>query len=163
MVDRDQIVGQELPPQRVVIERGPLSYFARAVRDDNPIYRDPKAAEGAGFDAIPAPPTYGFAFHHQGLFAEMQPEGAGATNPIMAAIGALMQEGGLVLHGEQEFVYHRPVKVGDVLTSSGTIKDLYEKEGKAGGKMTFVETETDWRDESGELVLTSIMTLIHRK
>ena len=162
MVDRDAIVGQEVPPQTVVIERGPLSLFARAVTDNDPIYQDPRVAKEAGFDAIPAPPTFGFAFHHQGLFPELQPEGSGKTNPIMAAIGALMKEGGLVLHGEQEFVYHRPVLAGDVLTSSGSIKDLYEKEGKAGGKMTFVRTETDWRDADDGLVLTSIMTLIHR-
>ncbi len=37
-------------------------------------------------------------------------------------------KGALVLHGEQEFEYHRPVEVGDVLVGEGVIKDIYEKE-----------------------------------
>jgi acyl dehydratase len=96
-----------------------------------------------------------------GAYPEIQPEGSSDVNPVMHAIGALMKEGGLVLHGEQEFVYHRPVLVGDELTSQGTIKDIYAKEGSSG-TMTFVVTETDWLDESGDKVITAIMTLIHR-
>ena len=161
MVDRDSIVGQQMPPQRVVVERAAVSVFAKAVKDESPVYQDPRAADAAGLDGIPAPPTFGFAFHQWGAYPEIQPDGATATNPVMGAIGALMKTGGLVLHGEQEFVYHRPMLVGDVLTSRGVIKDLYEKEGKAG-TMTFVVTETDWLDQTGQPVLTSIMTLLHR-
>jgi len=162
VVDREKVVGQEMPSQTVVIERGPVSNFAKAVKDDNAIYQDPRTAKDAGFPAVPAPPTYGFAFHHWGQFPELQPEGAGISNPIMGVIGALMKSGGLVLHGEQSFVYHRPILAGDQLTSRGVIKDMYEKEGKAGGKMTFVAAETQWIDQTGELVLTSTMTLLHR-
>ena len=34
------------------------------------------------------------------------------SNPTMEIIGKLMAKGGMVLHGEQEFTYHRPVVVG---------------------------------------------------
>ena len=155
------VIGKPLPPQTVVIERGPVSNFATAIKDENPIYRDPAAATEAGLGAIPAPPTYAFAMQHFGAFPELQPEGAGTRNPIMEAIGALMNKGGLVLHGEQEFIYHRPIQVGDVLTSRGEIKDLYEKQGSSG-TMTFVVTETDWLDRDEQPVVTSIMTLLHR-
>jgi acyl dehydratase len=161
MVDTSA-VGKPLPPERVTIERGPLSNFAAAVTDENPVYRDVEAAKAAGFDHIPAPPTYGFAMANWGKFSEQQPEGASQANPIMQAIGSLMASGGLILHGEQEFVYHRPVVAGDTLTSSGRISDIYEKEGSGGKKMTFVVTETVWSDESGEDVLTTRMTLLHR-
>ena len=155
------VIGKPLPPQTVVIERGPVSNFAKAIKDENPIYSDPAAATYAGLGAIPAPPTYAFAMHHFGAFPDLQPEGAGTTNPIMEAIGALMNKGGLVLHGEQEFIYHRPIQVGDVLTSRGSIKDLYEKQGSSG-TMTFVVTETEWLDQDEQPVVTSIMTLLHR-
>jgi len=161
VADAPELIGKPTPPQAVVIERGPVSYFAKAVTDNSPIHQHPDAAAEAGFDAIPAPPTYAFAFQHMGAYPEIQPEGSSDVNPVMHAIGALMKEGGLVLHGEQEFVYHRPVLVGDKLTSQGTIKDIYSKEGSSG-TMTFVVTETDWLDESGEKVVTAIMTLIHR-
>lgn len=161
MSDPQEFIGRPLPPQTVVIERGPVSNFAKAVKDPNPIYQDPRAAAEAGFDAIPAPPTFAFAMYHWGAFPELQPEGATDTSPVMHAIGALMKQGGLILHGEQEFIYHRPIKVGDRLTSRGVIKDIYTKEGRSG-TMTFVVTETTWMDEQGEPVVTSIMTLLHR-
>jgi acyl dehydratase len=142
------------------MERGPISNFALAVTDENPIYQDERAANDAGFDAIPAPPTWGFAMSNWGKFPEIQPEGADGTSPIMFAIGSLMKQGGMVLHGEEEFVYHRPIQVGDELTSEGKITDVYTKGGKA--KMTFVVTETVWKDQDGEPVLTEKMTLLHR-
>lgn len=155
-----ELVGSPTPPTTVVVERGPVSNFATAVTDENAIYQDPREAEAHGFDHIPAPPTWGFAMGHWGKFPEQQPKGASDESPIMHAIGALMKQGGMVLHGEQEFFYHRAMEVGDRLTSSGEIKDVYTKEGSS--TMTFVVTEEEWRDTSDELVLTTRMTLLHR-
>lgn len=158
----DRYKGTELPPQTVVVERGPVSVFAQAVTDDNPVFQDPRAAADEGFDAIPAPPTWPMAMHHWGAFPELQPEGADAEHPMWQIIGELMEDGGLILHGEEEFVYHRPVQVGDVLTSSGRVSDVYTKESSGGTTMTFVVTETDWHDEDGEPVVTEIRTILHR-
>ena len=153
-------IGKPVPTQTVVLERGPVSNFAKAVKDESPVYADPRAATEAGFDAIPAPPTYAFAMHHWGLFPELQASEA-ATHPMMLALGELMSSGGLILHGEQEFTYHRPLTVGQQLTSSGSITDIYSKEGKGGKAMTFIVTETIWSDDEGPVV-TSTMTLLHR-
>jgi hypothetical protein len=80
----------------------------------------------------------------------------------MAAVGPLMAKGGLILHGEQEFIYHRPVQVGDVLSSAGKITDAYQKESK-GRTMTFICSETNWTDDAtGEPVVTARFNLIHR-
>jgi acyl dehydratase len=155
-------VGKSLPPKTVVIERGPVSNFATAVTDKNAVYHDETQARQQGFEAIPAPPTWGFAMGNWGAFPEIQPEGASDTSPILEAIGALMSQGGMILHGEEEFIYHRPLVVGDQLTSSGSIKDVYEKQGSGGRKMTFVITETTWSDPQGDPVLTEVMTLLHR-
>lgn len=159
----EDLIGAPVPPTRVVVERGPVAAFATAVKDDDPVYRDPRAAEAAGFDAIPVPPTFSFALPFWGAFPELQPDGADRPNPMMQAIGELMSDGGLILHGGQEFTYHRPLVVGDVLTAHGAVKDIYAKEGSGGSAMTFVVTETEWRDDAGEPVVTSTMTLIHRR
>lgn len=161
MVDTSAI-GKPIPPATITLERGPISNFAKAVKDSNPIYSSPEAAKAAGFSSIPAPPTYAFSMAHWGSFPETQPEGADGKHPMMGVIGKLMQNGGLVLHGEQEFIYHQPVVVGDVLAQSGTIRDVYEREGSGGKVMTFVEAQTDYHNASGELVLTQITTLLHR-
>lgn len=155
-------IGKPLPPQTVVLERGPLTNFARAVKDENPVYRDPEAARAAGFENLPAPPTYPFAWHHWGAFPDVQPEGADASDPVVEVMGELLADGGLILHGEQEFAYVRQPVAGDVLTARGTVKDVYTKTSSSGRKMTFIVTETEWLDEDGSLVATSTMTVLHR-
>jgi hypothetical protein len=97
-----------------------------------------------------------------GKFEEIQPADAPKGNPLMAAMGPLMAKGGLILHGEQEFIYHRPIVVGDVLVSEGKITDAYQKESK-GKTMTFIVSETNWTDDrTGEPVVTARFNLIHR-
>jgi acyl dehydratase len=157
------LIGKPTGAHRVRIERGPVSNFARALKDENPVYHDPAAAKAAGFDDIPAPPTWSFAMQFWGRFAEQQPDDpTGGENPMHKVMGQLFAKGGMVLHGEQEFEYHRPIEVGDVLLGAGRIVDIYEKESK-GRTMTFIVTETVWRDEtSGEPAVTDRFNLIHR-
>jgi acyl dehydratase len=157
------VIGKSTGAYKVQVERGPVSFFAAAVKDDNPIYRDETAAKAAGFDAIPAPPTFSFAMQHMGKFSEEQPpDPTGGKNPMHDVMGSLFAKGRLVLHGEEEFQFHRPIVVGDVLVGEGTITDLYEKDSDAA-TMTFIVMETVWRDEaSNEPVVTEKFNLIHR-
>src|SRR5437763_6392272 len=110
------LIGTSTGRSRITIERGPVSNFATALKDDDPVYQSLEAAKAAGFQHIPAPPTFAFSMAHWGTFPEEQPEGAGKDTEsiVMELVGGLMQRGGLVLHGEQEFIYHRPLVVGDV-------------------------------------------------
>ena len=157
-----QLIGTRTSSATVVVERGPIAAFALAVCDQNPIYRDPRASEAAGFDAIPAPPTFPFVMETWGRFAELQPDDQPVGGGMLRVLGPLMAKGGLILHGEQSFDYHRPVVVGDVLDGEGPVVDAYSKESK-GSTMTFVVTETVWRDHStGEPVVTSRFNVIHR-
>ena len=156
------IIGKPTASAVVVIERGPVANFADAVVDDNPVYKSPEAAAAAGLPGIPAPPTFPFVMETWGKFAEIQPTDAPQGNPLMAALGPLMAKGGLILHGEQEFIYHRPVVVGDVLVGEGKVTDAYQKESK-GKTMTFVVTETNWVDQkTGDPVVTARFNIIHR-
>lgn len=159
----ESVIGKPTGAYRVVVERGPVDVFATAVTDDNPVYHDEKAARDAGFDSIPAPPTYSFVMQHYGRFADSQPPDPTGGQDVMAEVmGGLMAKGGIILHGEQEFVYHRPVQVGDTLVGEGVVKDLYEKESK-GRTMTFLVIETSWKDEAtGEPVVTDRFNVIHR-
>jgi acyl dehydratase len=156
------IIGQPTDKAKVVVERGTVQHFADAVLSQSPIYHSPEAARQAGFDNIPAPPTFPFAMEFSGKFDEIQPSDAPKGNPLAAAVGPLMAKGGLILHGEQEFIYHRPVQVGDELVSDGKIVDAYQKESK-GRTMTFIVQETNWTDDkTGEPVVTTRFNLIHR-
>jgi acyl dehydratase len=157
------VIGKPTGAYKVRVERGPVSFFAAALKDDNPVYRDETAARAAGFDAIPAPPTFSFAMQHMGRFTEEQPtDPTGGSNPMHQVMGQLYAKGGLVLHGEEEFQFHRPIVVGDVLVGEGKITDLYEKDSDSA-TMTFIVMETVWRDEATqEPVVTEKFNLIHR-
>jgi len=163
MVEKADVVGRTTAKSTIAIERGPVSAFARAVTDTNPIYQDEAVARAAGFEAIPIPPTFPFAMAFWGQRPEDQPTDApsAADSPMAEVMGSLMATGGLILHGEQEFEYHRPVVAGEVLHEEGKVVDLYTKETK-GRTMTFLVTETQYRGDDGEVAVTARFNLIHR-
>ncbi len=161
--DLANLIGKPTGKSRVVLERGPVAYFALAVGDKSPTYQDTRAAEAAGLPGIPVPPTFAFAWDTWGKFPEIQPEDdTPQGSAVGAVVGSLMSKGGTILHGEQEFIYHKPVYVGDVLVGEGKVVDAYRKESK-GHVMTFVVTEMVWRDDkTGDPVVTSRSNIIHR-
>jgi acyl dehydratase len=161
-VDRS-VIGKPTGAWKVTVERGPVSKFAAALQDTNAVYANRQAARAAGFDDIPAPPTFTFAMQFWGAFAEDQPpDPTGGENPMHKIMGELFGRGALVLHGEQEFEYHRPVQVGDVLVGEGRLMDIYEKETDTAS-MTFVVIQTQWKDaDSGAPVVTEQFNLIAR-
>ena len=157
-----KVIGKPVSKSTVVVERGPVANFATAVCDPDPVYRDPRAAQQAGLRAIPVPPTYPFVMQTWGEFPEDQPADKPSGGAMGEVLGPLMAKGGIILHGEQSFEYHRPVFVGDRLAGEGRVVDAYTKESK-GKTMTFLVTETVWRDEAtGEPVVTTRFNVIHR-
>jgi acyl dehydratase len=128
-----------------LVERGKVAEFARAVGDDDPVYRSASAAAARGFPAIPAPPTFprvsSFPRYRVDAFdLGFDPE--------------------YVLHGEQRYTYERPLYVGDELVGETTLTDAYEREGRRGGTMTFATFTTEYRTADGDLVLTESATSI---
>jgi acyl dehydratase len=160
--DFSEYIGMPTARGTIVVERAPVSQFAKAVLDDNAVYQNDEVAKANGFEGIPASPTFGFIAQNWGRWEELQPApDPNARQPLMEVMGGLMSKGGLILHGEQEFIYHRPMVVGERLDFLGTVTDIYQK--PTGDRtMTFLVTEDVYRDANGEPVLTSIMNLIHR-
>lgn len=156
-VDRS-VIGRSTGSVRVVIERAPVSVFASALLDDDPVYQDASAAAEAGFERQPVPPTFPFVMAYWGAHPEMQASTATDVDGdgVMADVfSPLLRDGGLLLHGEQEFEYVAPVRVGDVLSGTGRVLDVYEKE-TSSSRMTFVVTETEWtNDETGETAVVA--------
>ena len=63
--------------------------------------------------------------------------------------------GGRGLHAEQHYEYHRHLRPGDVLTATIKPGKKWEKEGRRSGKLIFLETIIEFRDQKGELVITA--------
>ena len=70
------------------------------------------------------------------------------TSPL-ARVGLDLRR---LLHGGEEYVFHGPPpRAGEELTFQTRVDKIYEKEGKRGGTMTFVETVAEFRDADGRL------------
>ncbi|MCK9926324.1 MaoC family dehydratase N-terminal domain-containing protein [Frankia sp. Mgl5] len=156
------LIGRSLPPVTVVVERGAVAAFARAVLDDSPVYRNADAAGEAGFPAIPVPPTFTFAAPLFAAFEELQPPCPDNAVELTELIAYLRAEGGLILHAEQEFTYHGQVYVGDVLRVVRAVDGVRVTTARDGRRMTFVRVRSDVHNQAGRLVVTEVMTLMHR-
>lgn len=135
MVDKS-IVGTDMGGTTMHVERGKIREFAKAILDDNPIYESEDA---------PVPPTYTMTIAHWPA-----PSGGGGAGLSKLGLDLLR-----VLHAGQEYEYLGEIKAGDVLTASSKISDVYEKEGKRGGTLTFVKSETTFTNQRGEDVVIS--------
>jgi acyl dehydratase len=62
-----------------------------------------------------------------------------------------------VVHGEQEYEWHRPFEIGETLSVRARIASIREKAGHA-----FLTIETEMRDAQGELVVVARATMIER-
>ena len=137
-------IGNSGTPVTMHVERGKIREFARAIKDDNPIYFDETFATQTVGGLMP-PPTFSMTL---GLWDDRR------NRPL------LTYDVRRLLHGEQEFEYLAPIYAGDVLTAVGRVADVYEKQGSRGGTMTFGVLETTFTNQRGELVLRSRSTLV---
>ncbi|MBM3133420.1 MAG: MaoC family dehydratase, partial [Chloroflexi bacterium] len=67
-----------------------------------------------------------------------------------------------IVHGGEEYEYHREIYPGDVLTGKTTVASIVEKQGKSGS-MDIVTIETVYTDQKNQKVLTARTTIIERK
>ena len=128
------------------VEAGHVLAFARALGAADPSGGLPAAGEAA-------PPTFAIAA------AQFDPGYPLRPRPDVQWHGSggdagLIIEGAGGLHAEQHFTYHRPIRVGDVLTCMSEPGGQWEKQGRSG-KLRFREQVTEYRDQAGELVVTA--------
>jgi acyl dehydratase len=134
-VDRS-FIGTKGEPVTMHVERGKIREFARAIKDDDPLYFDEAhAAREAG--GIVPPVTFLQTVSHW--------DDGGGRPRVPFDLKR-------VLHGEQEYEFLAPIHAGDVLTAVSTIVDVYDKPGRRGGSMSFAVTETEYRNQQGTLV-----------
>lgn len=145
------------------VEASHVMMFARSIGDDNQIYFDEDYAKTTEPGGIVAPPTFAQAsaqfdpdyFLRPKVGEEWFGSAKGPTGITKKKESSGGGGGGGGLHAEQHFVYHRQLMVGDVLKAEVKPGKSWEKEGKRGGKLTFSESVTEYRDQNGELVITA--------
>ena len=125
-------IGVAGEPLTATVEAGHVRRFAEAIGDHNPRWTEE------------APPTFLVALAPASIhLAEAEEYGKGWLN------------------GGNRFEYHAPVLIGDRITATGQVADVYEKEGSTGN-LLFILFETTFANQRGELVAKLRGTLIRR-
>jgi acyl dehydratase len=138
-------IGRTYPPiEPYEVGREKIREFALAIGDHNPAYHDPDAAKALGHPDVIAPPTFPVIV---GFLASRQL----ITDP------ALGVDYGRVVHGEQRFVYTRPVRAGDRLTAVLTVESIRQV---AGNDLLGTRAEVSTTD--GEPVVSVYSTTVVR-
>lgn len=139
----ESMIGLEGKISVVEVEKGHIKRFAEAIGDANKLYVDEEYAKSTPYGGLIAPPTFPVAL-----------DAGGGELPLDLDYRRM-------LHGEQEFIYYRPISPGDRLYTQIKVSDLYEKKGKSGS-MQFLVLDTEMKDPEGNMVAISRMNIIYR-
>jgi acyl dehydratase len=140
-----QLVGRSYPPSAVYeVGRAKIAEFATAIGADDPAHHDVEAARALGHPDVIAPPTFAIVL-------------------TLAAANVVLDDPQVsldysrVVHGEQRFTHHRPVRAGDRLVATTTIDAVRSVAGN-----DLLTTRVDVATEDGEAVCTATSMLVAR-
>lgn len=136
------MIGIASKPYSAEVKKEHVIQFAQAIGDDNPLYKDETYANTTAYEGVTVPPTFLVAL------------GSNAEFPLTLDFKRM-------LHGEQEFIYHLPVRIGDKLNCTMTVTDVYDRVGKSG-TMQFLVLDTNMTTEDGKLAAVARNTIIYR-
>ena len=138
-------VGRKYPPTPPYeVGREKIREFADAIGDQNPVYRDPEAARALGHPDVIAPPTFA-------IVLSMRAGSQVVADPDLGL------DYSRVVHGEQRFVYTRPIRAGDRLTVTVSVESIRSAAGN-----DLLTTRGDIATVDGEPVATAYSTLVAR-
>ncbi len=140
-------IGRRADPMVYEVDPSGVRLFARALGYTDPIHYDEAAAHEAGYRGLLAPFGY--------LGAAVYNPAARSGSPLRLPELPVKRR----LNGGTELIYFRDVCAGDVLAATSTIRDIFERPGRTGA-MVMIVIETDFRDQSGEVVARQTTTLI---
>jgi acyl dehydratase len=140
----NKFIGKEYEPTVYEIGREKMREYARAVGDDNPLIMDNVVGKASEYGDCIAPPVFASVYNLMGA-AQLFFDPEVKMNMAM------------LVHGEQEFEFHKPVKPGDVITTTGRIADIIKK-----GNNDLVSYEARSVNQDGELVTVGRATFVVR-
>jgi acyl dehydratase len=142
---KESFIGRVYPPTAPYeVGREKIREFADAVGDPNLAYRQAAAARALGHPDIIAPPTFPILLT---LLAGQQVIG----DPELGV------DYSRVVHGEQRFVYERPVRAGDILQVVVSVESI-----RTAGSNDMIDTKAEACTVDGELVVTAYALIVVR-
>lgn len=122
----------EFGPETYEIEKGMVKKFAEAIDDENPAWQQV------------TPPTFPAALVPTGLLHRL----VNAECPLNR-----------VLNGASELEYLRPIKIGDTISVTASLRKLRQMEGKEG-RTLFMVMEVTYTNQDGEVAARGKNTYI---
>jgi acyl dehydratase len=134
----------ELAPHTYAVGREKIREYARAVGETNPLHLDLAAARSGGHGDLVAPPMFAVVYCGAAIEAALFHPDLGIDFEML-------------LHSGQEFEWGPLVVAGDEITTTASVKDISERDGR--GYYVFESVSTNQR---GEQVLRGTWTNIVR-
>jgi acyl dehydratase len=125
-------VGKKYEPALYAVGREKIKEYARAVGEVNPVHLDVEAARAAGYADVVAPPMFAVVYSAPSV-------GPPIFDPEIELNFAMM------VHGGQEFEWGPPVVAGDEITTTASVKEIFERDGR--GYYVFESLSTNQRGE----------------
>ncbi|MGY1708005.1 MaoC family dehydratase N-terminal domain-containing protein [Geodermatophilus sp. SYSU D00758] len=139
------LVGRSYPPSAVYeVGREKIAEFAAAVGATDAVHTDAAAARAAGHPDVVAPPTFA-------IVVTLAAAGAVVRDPDVAL------DYSRVVHGEQRFTHHRPIRAGDRLLATPVVEAV-----RSVGGNDLLTTRVDVATEDGEPVCSATSMLVVR-
>ena len=123
-------IGKRWPAATYEVGAEKVREFANAIGAANPVHHEHEAARSAGFRDLVAPPMFCVVYCARAM-------GPAILDPEVGINLATM------LHGSQEFEWDEPVCDGDVIETTASCKEIYEKDGKGFYVFESVSTNQD--------------------
>jgi hypothetical protein len=133
------------PRYEFIVEKGKVREFARATFADHPAY--------LADEAPIVPPTFlTIAGRFWGYTFDL---------PGDTPLAGIPLDRSLLLNAEEEFEFvGEPPRAGTRLWGQTCVKNIYRKQGKRGGTLTFVVVETRFESDDGALIATQRQTMV---
>ena len=129
-------------PDYFEVGREQVRAFARAAKYDNPAHFDEAAAAELGYQTLVAPLTF------VSIFAKLIQDDFFRNVDVGLATMQIVQV-------DQQFIYHRPMLVGDKLFGRMDVESVNERFGA-----DIVVTKNTCSNEQGEVILSAYTTLM---
>lgn len=145
MISQD-FIGKKYSPISFKVTKNKLVSFASATGQNSPIYFDIKAAKDHGYKTMIAPPTF------LTVISMEQDQPYKYLEELNIPLDRLF-------HAAQEYNYYMPIYLGDTITMTKKIEDIYDKK---NGTLYFISFLSNYVNHDDIEVAQSLSTLVVR-
>ncbi|MGI8559259.1 MAG: MaoC family dehydratase [Solirubrobacteraceae bacterium] len=139
-----QAIGKQYPQTTYAVGREKIREYAHAVGETNPLHHDLAAARAAGYTDLVAPPMFTVVYSAPAMAPSILDPDVGINFAMM-------------VHGGQEFRWSTPVVAGDEITTTVSVEDIAERDGRA-----YYVFHSKSQNQRGEEVCAGVWTNIVR-